>query len=298
MDQRKASHRKAVAWTALGVAAFFGAPVVAVLAGPGSEKAAGVAGFVGLLLCVRRAMVLWDVDKRVFDHRHPPFLLIITAVISALAAASTAAAQQTIFNVPTADVLDKGKLYLETDWLWRPSDPAFASGSILRGVYGLGGNLEAGVNFAGIVRPGRSTPVAVPNVKWQPLKTEAFSLTTGVFGQFFLRGARDGTPSVMGYAHAAVKLPIGTRLTAGAWWASSGFAGPGVEKGGLFGLEQPITPNVTLAADWYTGHNGLGFASPGVIVTAGCWVLYISYSFKNGNSKGSGILLEFGFNMP
>jgi hypothetical protein len=210
---------------------------------------------------------------------------------------SSAGGQQTMFNVPTADVLDKGKVYFETDWLWRPSDPAFASGSLIRGVYGFGGNVEGGINFAGIVTPGRSTPVAVPNVKWQPFKTEAFSLTTIVFGQFFLRGARDGNPSLMGCAHAAVKLPIGTRLTAGGWWASSGYAGPRVEKGGLFGVEQPITANVTIAADWYTGNNGLGYASPGVIVTAGRWVLYAAYSIKNGNSKGNGLLLELGFNV-
>jgi hypothetical protein len=102
----------------------------------------------------------------------------------------------------------------------------------------------------------------------------------------------------MSYAHAAAKLPTGARLSAGGWWASSGFANSGVEKGGLFGLEQPITANMTLAADWYTGHNGIGYASPGVIVTAGHWVLYVAYAIKNGDSKGNGLLLELGFSVP
>jgi hypothetical protein len=211
---------------------------------------------------------------------------------------SSAAGQQTIFNVPTADVLDKGKLYFETDWLWRPNAPSFATGSPLRGVYGFGGNIEGGINFSGINTPGRSTPTAIATVKWQPLTTGGFALTTGAHGLFFLRGSQDGDPAGHFYAHASYAFPTKTRISAGGWWASSGYAGPGVEKGGLFGLEQTITQNLTLAADWYTGNNGLGYASPGVIVTAGRWVLYAAYSIKNGNSKGNGLLLELGFNVP
>lgn len=74
--------------------------------------------------------------------------------------------------MPTADVLDKGKLYLETDWLWRAVNPAFALGSLIRGVCGLGGGIEAGVNFDGIVVPGRSKPVAIPNVKMAAIPFE------------------------------------------------------------------------------------------------------------------------------
>jgi hypothetical protein len=53
--------------------------------------------------------------------------------------------------------------------------------------------------------------------------------------------------------------------------------------------------NVTLAGDWYTGRSGLGYASAGLIITQGRWVLYAAYTFKNGDSKHSGLLLEMGF---
>jgi hypothetical protein len=310
--------QRARGWAAAAVAAFLSAGWAGGRSFPPSPVFWGVAGFVAYIFCMRRAMALWRVDDMVFDHRpqwnpeprHPskdavPMALqrshvARVAVLALLGAAAAASArgQQTIFNVPTADVLGKGKLYLETDWLWRPSDPAFAAGAPIRGVYGFGGNVEGGINFAGIVTPGRSVPVAIPNVKWQPLQTEVVSLTAGALGQFFLRGSSDGTPSVLTYGHAAVKLPFGTRLTAGGWWASSGYAAPNATAGGLFGFEQPITPNLTLAADWYTGHNSLGYVSPGVIVTAGRWVLYAAYSFKNSDSKGNGLLLELGFNVP
>ena len=80
-------------------------------------------------------------------------------------------------------------------------------------------------------------------------------------------GTGDHTPAVLGYAHAAMRLPIGTRLTAGGWMASSNYAGSDVERGGLFALEQPIASKLTFAADWYTGNSGLGYASPGLIIT-------------------------------
>ena len=320
-------HRSALAWVGAGV----GALIAMGLAGglrlqPGSRFWAA-AGFVCFVLCARRAMALWRVDEMVFADRRarredsqprepqqpirrassPPrrrrptplhLARLLGFVMLAGGIARTARGQQTIFNVPTADVLDKGKLYLETDWLWRPSDPAFAAGSPIRGVYGLGGNVEAGVNIAGIATPGPSKPAAVPNVKWQPLKIDAFSITTGAFGQFFFRGAEDGKTSGMAYSHAAWKLPTGTRLTAGGFWASSGYASPGATGGGLFGLEQPIGEHVTLAADWYTGNSSLGYVSPGLIVTTGGFVLYAAYSIQNGHSKGNGLLLELGFNVP
>ncbi len=313
--------RHAPVWVGAGVAALLGTSLAGGSSVPPGPIFWGILGFAAFVLCVRRAMVLWRVDEMVFEHRalwnaelrerssrakplaraalqRTHLARLVGIAILGTAAARSAQAQQTIFNVPTADVLDKGKLYLETDWLWRPSDPAFATGAPIRGVYGFGANIEGGVNFGGIVTPGRSVPVAIPNIKWQPLKTDIFFLTTGVLGQFFLRGSTDGTPSVQTYAHAAVKLPTDTRLTAGGWWTSSGYAAPGSTAGGLFGLEQPITSNVTLAADWYTGNSSLGYVSPGVIITAGRWVFYGAYSIRNGNSKGNGLLLELGFNVP
>jgi hypothetical protein len=55
-------------------------------------------------------------------------------------------AQQTIFNVPTTDVLDKGKVYLELDASLKPTDgavvPKFSS-FVPRIVVGAGGRVEA-----------------------------------------------------------------------------------------------------------------------------------------------------------
>jgi len=275
-----------------------------------------VAGFLAMVAFGRRALVLWNVDallfanpsrgprlparprraarpRRSFSGRRSAFRLVGLAGISLLSSVATPG-QQTIFNVPSADILDRGKMYLETDWLWRPVEPRFSSGGI-RAVYGAWSNVEVGVNVGGFAPQGRSAIVTAPNVKWQAHHTDTLSLTTGMLALFRVGGTGDHTPAVLGYAHAAVRLPIGTRLTAGGWVASSNYAGSDVERGGLFALEQPIVSNVTLAADWYTGGSGLGYASPGLIITQGRWVLYASYTFKNGDSRHSGLLLEMGF---
>lgn len=253
-----------------------------------------IAGLAGYILCAKKAMDLWQGRGRTLPRRPLPAVCIMSAGLLTLAAAPAAQAQQTLFNVPSADVLAKGTIYLEVDHLYRPSDPYFQVFTV-RGVYGLGANVEAGVNVGGVVAPGRSTPNVVPNIKWQPYKGERFAVTTGAHGLFYLRGSEDGDPAAFGYTHASYRFPTKTRVTAGAWAASDGYAGADSEAGGLFILEQPVTDKVTLGADWFTGENGLGYLTPGLVATLGPWTIYASYSFKNGDSKSNAILTELGF---
>jgi hypothetical protein len=206
---------------------------------------------------------------------------------------AAARGQQTIFNLPNADVLERGKTYLEVDVLGRPQSPSFAAFTG-RVVWGLGNHVEAGLNLGGWTVPGRSIPVATPNVKWQPSTFGSCSATAGAFGLFFLRGAGDGTPGALGYTHLACKLPTETRATAGAYWASSGYAAAGVQKGVLAGLEQRVVDGWTIAADWFSGENALGYLSPGLIVGVGPWTVYASYSLKNGDAKRNAFLFELG----
>jgi hypothetical protein len=235
-----------------------------------------------------------SLEKKERHGRRNALRLVGLAGVSLLSTAAVSG-QQTIFNVPSADIVDRGKIYVETDWLWRPIEPRFSSGAV-RGVYGAGSAVELGINVGGFAPEGRSDIVAAPNAKWRAYQNDSLTLTTGVVGLFHVGGTGDdNAPAVLGYAHAAVRLPIGTRLTAGGWIASSDYAGSRTARGGLFALEQPIASNVTLAGDWYTGRSALGYASAGLIVTQGPWVLYASYTFKNGESRRSGLLLELGF---
>jgi hypothetical protein len=210
--------------------------------------------------------------------------------------ATVLTAQQTLFNIPSADVLDSGKAYVEEDTLWRPEDPRFAVFNV-RGVYGFGSSVEGGVNLGGLTSPGRSTPVAIAAIKWQPVKTGGFALTAGAHGLFFLRGARDDDPSGFFYTHAPYVFPTSTRLTAGGWAASRGYAAAGDARGGLYGVEQKLNDHWNIDADWFSGENGLGYFSPGVVSAWGRWTIYAAYSIKNGDSKGNALLLELGLNL-
>src|SRR4026207_303482 len=65
-------------------------------------------------------------------------------------------AQQTIFNVPSTDVLDKGKIYLELDASLKPNDSTAVnkfSSFVPRAVVGTGSNIESGFNVIGNIQP-------------------------------------------------------------------------------------------------------------------------------------------------
>src|SRR5687768_15711756 len=67
-------------------------------------------------------------------------------------------AQQTIFNVPSSDVLGKGKVYAELDLPFKVNDdPANAvrrfSSFVPRIVVGTGGGVEVGLNLTGNTNP-------------------------------------------------------------------------------------------------------------------------------------------------
>ncbi len=175
-----------------------------------------------------------SIDARA-TRRHVRTAKLVAAGAFAAALAAPALAQQTIFNVPSADVLDKGKTYLEADALWRPQDPSFGFFT-MRGVYGFGSNIEAGANFGGFASTGRSVPFVTVNVKWQPWHNDKLAFTTGGFGLFYLRGSEDGNAAALWYGEASYKLTSTTRLTAGGYWATSGYAATDPQAGAVVGL--------------------------------------------------------------
>jgi hypothetical protein len=298
----------------LGVLALIGFGILAALPGIGAALrfVCAALGYVSFVAFFRAAMLRWRKDWDVLwkgeegnrpgarvvflsgqRSRKPGRSAALAGLIVALPAASHA--QQTLFNVPSADVLDKGKVYVEEDTLWRPKDPHFAVFTV-RGVYGFGSSVEGGLNLGGFTTPGRSTPVAIAAIKWQPVKAGGFALTAGAHGLFFLRGSRDGDPAGHFYADASYAFPTNTRVTAGAWVATPGYAAADDTRGGLFAFEQKVSDHLNIDADWFSGENGLGYFSPGVVSAWGRWTIYAAYSLKNGDSKGNALLLELGFN--
>ena len=223
--------------------------------------------------------------------------LILFAVL--LGTASFSRAQQTIFNVPTTDVLDRGKVYAELDAAFKPNDPKFSS-FVPRFVVGVGDDVEVGLNVTGNIQPGSDPTALVPTIKWKfyqnKKKDTALIAGTNFYVPVRNRSYRAGT-----YSYLAVSKTINkTRLTGGGYVATKNvFATNATRGGGQFGIEQTINSKLTLAADWITGRHSSGYFTPGVIykphpkVTA-----YLSYSLGNTNVRNGNhfFLFELGYN--
>ncbi len=212
-------------------------------------------------------------------------------------------AQQTIFNVPTTDVLDKGKIYAELDAAFKTNNDGALnkfSSFVPRIVVGVSGKLEIGLNVNGNVQPGADTTTFVPTAKWKFYENEkkntALIAGTNVFIPVRNRAYKFGT-----YLYLAGSKSINkTRLTAGGYVASKNvFAPNAVRGGGQFGIEQTINSKLTFAADWITGRHESGYFTPGVIYKPHPKVTtYFSYSIGNAGARRGNhfFLFELGYN--
>jgi hypothetical protein len=90
---------------------------------------------------------------------------------------------------------------------------------------------------------------------------------------------------------------VETRIEIGGWYSSAGFAAPHGTGGALATVEQPLpwVPGLTLAADWWSGENAIGYVSPGFPCAFGRWTAYAAYSIQNGEPRGNAGLIELGY---
>lgn len=212
-------------------------------------------------------------------------------------------AQQTIFSVPTTDVLGYGKVYGELDAAFKPTGAEAVgkfSSFVPRFVIGVGGNVEVGLKVTGNIQPGSDSTTLVPTVKWKFYENEERD-TALIAGTNFYIPVRNRTYNVGTYTYVAVSKTISkTRLTGGGYVSSNNvFAPDAVRAGGQFGIEQTINSKLTVAADWITGKHANGYFTPGVIYKPHPKVTtYWSYSIGDtGASKGNHFFLfELGYN--
>ena len=224
------------------------------------------------------------------------FRFIFTVILGA-----KANGQQTIFNVPTPDVLDRGKVYVELDASLKAND-ADALGKfssfVPRIVVGVGKKIEVGLNLTGNIQPGADSTTVVPTIKWKFYERETLSLFAGTH---IYIPVRHRSYNIGCYSYAAVSRSIGkSRLTAGGFIASKNVFAPHASRGGgQFGFEHAVNRHVTFAADWITGRHASGYFTPGVIYKPHAKVTtYLSYSIGNDNAVGGNqfFLLEVGYN--
>lgn len=213
-------------------------------------------------------------------------------------------AQQTIFNVPTTDVLERGKVYVELDASFKPNDSEAASrfsSFVPRVVVGAGRRVEVGLNVTGNIQPGSDSTTLMPTIKYKFYDggDNGFAIAGGDHLFIPVRNRAYDAGNYVYLEFSKTFKKTGTRLTAGGYDFTRNVVAASNRAGGQFGFEQPMSKTVTLAADYFTGKHVAGYFTPGVVFKVGKRTTgYASYSIGNRDtSRGNHFfLLELGYN--
>jgi len=229
---------------------------------------------------------------------------VAAALLLLVALPIVSRAQQTVFNVPTTDVLDKGKGYFELDVSAKPNDDEALSkfsSFVPRLVVGVGHNVEVGLNVLGNVQPGPDATTLVPTVKWR-------FYNGGDNGWAMVAGAHLHVPvrnkayNVGNYSYVMTQKSFksGTRVGFGGYFFSKDVVAASANRaGGQFTFEQPITKKLNWNADWFTGKHAAGYFTTGAAYKLSKKLTGVAaYSIGNQNpSKGNHFFyFELGYN--
>jgi len=173
-------------------------------------------------------------------------------------------AQQTIFNVPSADILEKGKNFLQHESQFRTKDPKQFYNTLNYYARGIGYNTELDVTQMSWSAPasnnvtiGVGTKTAIPWRKDDPYEIKTI---VGFMLPISLQGKGAGH---WAYITQSFVLPqTGTRFTAGFNSGSRQVFGKNVNSF-IGGIEQKVTDKFSLIGDWYSGKHGWGQAALG-----------------------------------
>jgi hypothetical protein len=228
----------------------------------------------------------------------PIRLLRFSSLLFALFPARAAFAQETVFDVPSADVFDKGKVYGELDGTAQPSAAFFTYTP--RVVVGIGHQIEIGANFNGLSSPTLGELDLAPTIKWRPWHNDAAGWSFYLGDDVFFP-VRDRSYNTGNYVYAAIakQWKHGTRISVGGYDFTRNVVSTSNRAGGQFTFEQQLTPRLTLAAEWYTGNTAVGYVNPGLIFKlTSKLTLYGAYQVGNANVTNGNhqFLWEIGYN--
>ena len=224
-----------------------------------------------------------------------PFKLLLLTLV--LFPAARARAQETVFDIPSADILDQGKVYFEQDGTVRPVDPMATFTP--RVVFGIGHGIEVGVNFDGLSAPQLGELETSPTIKWQlwrdPNSAWSFYVGDDLFFPVYKRTYNAGNYA---YASFAKQWSSGTRIGIGAYDFTKNVVANANRAGGQFTFEQRVNNRLSLAVEWYTGNQAVGYVNPGAIIKLTSKItLYAAYQIGNSGvtSGNHQFLWEFGY---
>lgn len=180
----------------------------------------------------------------------------------------SAAAQSTIFSMPSTDVLDKGKVGVSLIARFKTNDDEAKkkfSSFIPRVFVGIGKNVEIGANLYGNVQPGADSTTFVPTVKWRFYEHEKYKIAAVGGSNFYipLRNKKYNFGSYT-YLQMSKSFSTGTKITAGSYVFTKNVVAKNASRGGgQFGFEQRINKTFGFAAEWLTGKHSSGNLTAG-----------------------------------
>lgn len=224
------------------------------------------------------------------------------AVLLALLNSQVAAAQSTLFNIPSTDVVPAKKVYLEFDFishLESHEDGGFQT-YVPRAVIGVGNGLEVGINVSAVDAFAPDQPVYVsPNLKWQFYANEENGVAAGVGALLYAPVAHRAGADTFGFVYSVVSKKVkgshGPRLTGGFYGLPGLREGLGTEGGAIVGYEQSLAKRVTFVTDWFSGKNAFGYVTPGISITLPkSSLLNIGYSIGNQGRGNNALFVYYG----
>ena len=193
--------------------------------------------------------------------------ILILLFLTSLLAAPRTDAQQTIFSIPSSDVLDRGEVSVEFAAAFKANNERTLrkfSSFVPRLIVGLGKNVELGFAFTGNIQPGPDAPTLGTGIKWKFYEKQGFSFFAGA--NFYIpikhRAYKAGTVSYVGISKSIGRA----RFTGGGFVSTRNvFAPNATRSGGIFGFEYTVNKKVGFAADWINGRHAFGYLTTGLI---------------------------------
>ena len=206
-----------------------------------------------------------------------------------IVANQTIAAQSTIFNIPSTDVVAEKTAYLEADFLAHFS--SYEKGGFqsygYRMNYGVRRNLEVGANFFYTRNGSKTAPKEFqPNVKWKTYSSEKYGIGVSTGAWAFVPLDKSAGDRVFGMLYSNVSKTVkpanGMRLTGGFYQIVGAKRDFGTRSGAMVGIEQPVIKRLSFLADWSSGNNRFGYAAAGFgLPVTKRQFLYAGYNFGN-----------------
>ena len=222
-----------------------------------------------------------------------------------------AAAQSTIFNIPTTDTVAPQKVYFEFDYLKQVPGPDEGKFQIFapRVVVGVTPQLELGFNVANshYSHGGGTYALFQPNAKYKFYADDdqGLAASAGVLWYIPMNHRDDVDSFGLVYGVISKKVASGARVTAGPYGVLAKEGAFSGRKGGvILGYEQPLSGKVSFVADWFSGKNFFGYFTPGIsIVLPRSGLLNIGYSLGNDSyedpsNNNRAIFVYYGVTFP